>query len=159
MPQERTYTTNDLVNTYIASQKPNHVDFVNYYNGLLTALQKAFDTNVASDEGVESKNRAIHMLFQATIRSFIAIRTPGSTFLDGSLIQKRLEITPIGMDVQRLMGSINEVTEENINLHRALIETLFSYLYKPKVTAVTSQDLYNLGFDDSTEPNLDDYEY
>jgi hypothetical protein len=159
MPKERTYSTKDLINTYIATLKPDHSDFTHYHNQLLIALQKAFHVTITNMEGVERNKRAIYMLFQSVIRSFIAIQHPGSRFVDGSLIEKQLEASSIGDEVHRVISSINTLTDQNTKLHWELLELLFNYLYSPINTTITSQELYALGFDDATEPNIDDYEY
>lgn len=158
MPKQRIYTPDDLINAYIASQRSDHIDFVNYYNQLLLALQQAFGVIITTYEGVESNNRAIYMLFRSTIHSFTEIRTPGGGFSDASLIEKQLESSPIRVEVHQALDSIQALTENNIQLHRNLIKTLFSYLYNPIVATVASHDLYINGFDDSIEPYRDDYE-
>ncbi|HEU4323650.1 MAG TPA: hypothetical protein VFS21_10925 [Roseiflexaceae bacterium] len=158
MPKDRVYTTKDLIDTYIASQKPSHPDVASYNSGLLDALQRAFGVTIASGDGVQSEKRLLHRLFLAAIRSLMAIRTPGSDFLDGSLIVRQLEASAVGEDVLRTMDSISAATEESRRLHWELIQTLFTYLYEPESTTVTSHDVHSLGFDDSTEPTFTDYE-
>jgi hypothetical protein len=107
MPKDRTYSIKDIILTYITAHQQSHVDFTTYYHNLLTALQKAFGITIITIEGVTTEKRAIYLLFRSALDSFIAIRTPGSTFADASLIEKRLETSEIKNQVQSLLGSID----------------------------------------------------
>ncbi|KAB8333710.1 hypothetical protein SD80_012320 [Scytonema tolypothrichoides VB-61278] len=161
MPKERIYTTKDIIDTYIETQRKHiHDDFTNYYTNLLVALQKAFNITLYSrpQNPPPAEKSGISKLFASTIDSLIAIRTPWSNFLETSVIVMQLEKAgEVGTQVDRISGLIDDMSEQNKKLHEEMLKVLFDYLYRPSKTTVTSQDLYAQGFDDATEPDKNDY--
>lgn len=158
--KETVYTYKDLILLYIATNiepdKYAHIDFYNFKKNLLTNLETAFGVKLSA---TKTNNPALFMLFHATVRSFNSIRTPWSSFLEASLIIKKLEESgELGKKVLELTENIDELASSSMKAHEEMIDTLFEAIFGIIDKTVSSEDLKNLGFDDSTHPKPEDYE-
>lgn len=151
------YDYRQLVLTYIQTMRNDHIhaDFKNYYARLLTLLEQVFEVDFSSPP---SSQRALWMLFQATVSSYLSLRTPWSNFLEAGLIVKRIEqLGSQGEKIFQLSTQIEELEQSSREAHLQLIYELFERIYGKRDLVVTSQDLKARGFDDSKEPQITDY--
>jgi hypothetical protein len=160
MIMEKRYDRAALIQAYIATKEPyGHEDIKRFNAERLNALEQAFGLSLASDGVRKTENNALWMLFRATVDSYLSIRTPGSNFMDGSLIMHQLE--KLAERAQPLMdnwAAINAAAEASREAHLHMLDELFKLLWGEIDTVVTSERLRPLGFDDSQEPNWLDYE-
>ena len=141
------HTKADRVNEDPAVQR-----WLAYHALLDTALQELLGTRLTREEAVaragskgEFYGGALWILFEATIRSYIAIRTPMTGFLEFS----NGEVYEI---YER--SGIDKLTEENKAAHWSLLYELFQRMYGKVETVVTSEMLLAAGVDDSQEAQM-----
>ncbi|WP_110518470.1 hypothetical protein [Herpetosiphon llansteffanensis] len=157
---EKYYNRMALIEAYITNQNPyGHEDIRRFNTRRLAALEQAFDLNI-SEAGIKNKaNRHLWRLFSATIDSYRSIRTPGSNFMDGSLIMKQIDT--LGTQAATLCShwqAIDSAAAASKHSHLAMLDELFKLLWGEISLVVTSQQLKQRGFDDTQEPNWLDYE-
>jgi hypothetical protein len=160
MPQGKTYTIKDVINVYIQAQREDHIhpDFRDYYTRLLKALEDLFQITFTTPENAPPGKRAGYMLFTATVRSLLALRTPWSSCMEAGLIIRRLEEAgTIGQDILATSQQIDHSVQQNRLLHEKMLLQLLEYMYGERPMTFTSEDLFNKGFDDSSEPKWSDY--
>ena len=157
MDSSASYGYRELIQTYIQTQRNNHIhpDFKNHYSGLLTQLEQLFEVDFASPP---SSGLALWILFQATIASYLSLRTPWSGFLEVGLIVKKIrDLGSQGEKILPQITQIEEVTQTSQELHLHLLSDLFECIYGKRDLVVTSQDLAARSFDTSKEPQAADY--
>ena len=151
------YDYRELIQTYIQTQRNDHrhPDFKNYYTELLTQLEQLFEVDFSSPP---SSQRALWMLFRATIDSYLSLRTPWNRFLEAGLLVQKIEA--LGSEGEKIFTcskQIEEVTQTSRELHLQLLSDLFECMYGKRDLVVTSQELTAIGFDPSKEPQITDY--
>jgi hypothetical protein len=160
MIMEKRYDRAALIQAYIATKEPyGHEDFKRFYAERLAALERAFGLSLASEGVRNTEYNALWMLFRAAVDSYLSIRTPGSGFMDGSLIMRQLE--KLAERAQPLIDhsdAITAATDASRQAHLGMLDELFKVLWGEIDTVVTSEQLRQLGFDDALEPNWLDYE-
>ncbi|ABX07886.1 hypothetical protein Haur_5259 (plasmid) [Herpetosiphon aurantiacus DSM 785] len=151
---DKRYDRTTLIHAYIATKAPpGHDDVARFTAARLAALEQAFDLRLTWEGVTNQDNRALWMLFTSTVRSYLSIRTPGSDFLDGSLLMRRLDA--LGDDARPLMAAwetITTATTAREQAHLTMLDELFRLLWGEITTVVTSDQLRALGFDDAHEP-------
>jgi hypothetical protein len=156
---DKRYDRAALIQDYIATKEPpGHEDFTRFTAARLAALEQAFDLRLSRDGVTNQDNRDLWMLFTATVRSYLSLRTPGSDFLDGSLLMRRLN--DLGEHARPLMAAwetINTATTTSEQAHLVMLDELFILLWGDVTTLVTSDQLKARGFDDAQEPDWLDY--
>jgi hypothetical protein len=157
---DKRYDRAALIQAYIATKDPyGHADIKRFNAERLAVLEQAFDLRLTWEGVTHHDNTDLWMLFTATVRSYLSIQTPGSDFLDGSLLTRRLDA--LGDDAHPLMAAweiINTATAASEQAHLTMLDELFRLLWGAITTVVTSDQLRALGFDDAQEPNWLDYE-
>lgn len=154
---EGDYDYHELMQTYIQTERKDypHPDFQKYYARLLALLAQMFEVDFSSPP---PSQHALWMLFQATVRSYVSLRTPWSNFLEAGLIVQKIEqLGSQGEKICQLSKQIEELTQSSREAHLQLIYDLFTCVYGKRDLIVTSQDLKARGFDDAKEPHLRDY--
>lgn len=158
--ENKRYTYKEFIQAYIAGERNSYVheDFKNYYVGLFNALKNLFGIHFTRDDLPQfpenndllpntHRSHALH-LFHPTIRSYLAIWTPFSGFLEAGGL----------LEVFQVYGlRINQIAEENRKAHLEMLDGLFRKIYGEVDKVFTSEDLMNMGFDDSKEPKIEDY--
>lgn len=159
----RTYTYHDLIDTYIQTQQePIHDDFTTYYTLLLATLEESFEV-ILSEPGIwsdkaEPNAQALWMVFASAVNSYNQLRTPWETILEnGAMLHRIRQWGESGDVVFREVSNIAGLVRQNQHAHRRLIEQLFIMMYGHIDIVRTSEDLRAIGFDDSLEPQLQDY--
>ncbi|KPL90370.1 hypothetical protein [Herpetosiphon geysericola] len=157
---EKHYDRRALLQAYIATQTPyGHEDIRRFNARRLAVLEQAFDLTI-SEAGINNKaNRQLWRLFSATIDSYRSSRTPGSDFMDSSLIMQQLDT--LGTQAAALCShwkAIDSAAAASKHSHLAMLDELFKLLWGNITLVVTSQQLKQRGFDDTQEPNWLDYE-
>ena len=131
-----------------------------YYRQLLAALEKLFNirfTEFSSDLS-SMPSRLFQRHFIHTVESYCQIRSPGSSYLDASLLYSRLEQQgEAGQQAITIGDQIYTLSRENSRLHRELLYHLLVCIYGPIEQVVTSEELREVGFDDTTKPVLSQY--
>jgi hypothetical protein len=156
----KTYDQAALIEAYIAANRTDylHEDFTTYYKALLATLEQAFGLLVSSQGIRRAEVRPLWLLFQSTMRSYLAIKTTRSGFLEAGLLEKRLdELGDEALPIRQAEQTISRLAEESRAAHLQLLADLFTVLFGPLEKVVTSADLQALGFDDSKEPSISDY--
>jgi hypothetical protein len=158
MPNKR-YDYKTLVETYIETKRKHHLheDFKNYYSKLLKHLEVIFKVEISADK---SRDKALWLLFDATIRSYLQITHPWNFFLEDTLINAHLEEQgERGEQIFDLSNRIGEINDESKELHLHMLYSLFEMMFGKVDAVLTSIELKGLGFDDSTEPHTWDAKY
>lgn len=151
------YTRRDLVQAVLDAHPGSKRDLDMFRGGfskdmkahqvrLRDGLLKAFGVDVSS-------HAALNMMLNATLESNAAIRGPMSNFGEASLLVRKLEDT----GVLDKVGEISALNEMSRKAHLEIAEELIG-LMGPTVDRVTSEDLKEIGVDD-TPPNRFDYEF
>ena len=123
------------------------------YHALLdSTLQELLGICLTREEAVartksqgEFYGLSLWILFEATIRSYIAIRTPMTGFLEFSNVRV--------YEVYERSG-IDQLAEKNKAAHWGLLYELFQMMYGEAETVVTSEMLLAAGVDDSQEAQM-----
>ncbi|MEL6268214.1 MAG: hypothetical protein AAFV33_01795 [Chloroflexota bacterium] len=160
---QQTYTYKSLIEAYIETQKKQpHPDFDRYYDARLDALERAFDLPLSEKrmfaDGAPPRAQGLWIIFADAVASYVSIRTPWDTFLESGAVLHRLQ--GWGQHKQKMFEyayRISGIARENQAVHLEMIELLFHMMHGEVDTVVTSDDLLELGFDDTTEPRLVDY--
>jgi hypothetical protein len=158
-PDFKKYDYKALVQTYVESIRKDHLheDFNAYFRALLKVLESIFEVEVAFDD-LSGWMRGVWMLFNATINSYLSIRTPWSGFLEVGRIPETLEQAGNeGKLVLQLGDEIESLSRQSSKAHLEMLYNLFIVMFGERDKVVTSKDLMALGFDDSDEPNRSDY--
>lgn len=156
---DKRYDRAALIQAYIATKEPfGHEDFTQFTAARLAALEQAFDLRLTCDGVTNQDNRDLWMLFTATVRSYLSLRTPGSDFLDGSLLMRRLnDLEEHAHPLMAAWETINTATTTSEQAHLVMLDELFILLWGDVTTIVTSDQLRARGFDDAQEPDWLDY--
>lgn len=153
--QEKRYGYKELIDASIAARRSYvHDDFRIFYTQLFATLQDLFDIHFTVDDVRVTPPPEIHpssilTVFDATIASYLAIRTPWDGFIEAGLGVADL--------AQRYGRAVIDLAAQNRAAHRTLLETLFTLLYGVVDQVFTSADLRAVGFDDGDEPRMSDY--
>jgi hypothetical protein len=157
-PQSKQYDYHSLINAYIDTQAQAfiHPDFEQFYRARLVVLEQAFDVKM-SLEGAPH-NTPLWMLFYATVRYYKRTGHPRDMFLESSLVNSTLDkMGSQGAEIYQLDIELRSVIEQAHSVYQSLLVRLFIAMYGEHPQIFTSDDLKQLGFDDSTEPNTSDY--
>ena len=156
---KRPYDFRVLIEVYIYTRRKNYVhpDFLVYYNGLLQALQRAFDIQL-KPEGLVFRQRILWGLFENTVLSLLQITSPWSGYLEAGLVLKKLDESGVnGQEVHRASAIIGKSNTDSEAAHRDMLYALFVAIYGECNKVLTSEELLLAGFDDSKEPDIKDY--
>ena len=157
---EKRYDRAALIQAYIATTEPyGHEDIKRFNAERLAALEQAFDVRLNFEAVKNSPNRALWMLFHATAKSYLSVRTPRSYFLDDTVVNVALDrLGDQAASMHTYEAAIGRAAETSREAHLGMLDELFRLLWGEIDTVVTSERLRQLGFDDSQEPNRWDYE-
>lgn len=139
----RTYTTHDLIEARIQLQQAKQVgqsDILTYVQTRYTALQTAFGIHFTMEELPATALRGIALLFQSTVDSYLARRTPFTGILEYGLGLSEL--------YDEFHQPFDRIFDQNMLEHWKLLEHLFERWYGNVATTCTSDDLLRFGFDD-----------
>lgn len=156
---KRPYNIRVLIETYIYTKREDfcHPDFATYYASLLEALEGIFGVRLSS-EGLSQNQRILWSLFQNTVKSLLQITNPWAGYLESSLLVRKLEESgEQGQVVEQASAVIRESNRVSEKAHREMLEALFYAIFGERPQEVTSQELLQVGFDDSREPDIQDY--
>ena len=156
---KRPYDYRVLIEAYIYTHREDfvHPDFTAYYASLLKALQGQFRIQL-SYEGLAFPQKVFWMLFQSTLRSLLRITNPWASYLDATLLHRKLEESgELGRIVDRASAAIFEANKVSEAAHREMLDVLFRAIFGECQQVVTSEELLAIGFDDSKEPDMTNY--
>jgi hypothetical protein len=158
----KTYTYHDLIETFIETQRhPIHPDFTRYYGGLLAALEDALGIVLSEpriwERGVPANAQALWTVFASAARAYAAVVSPWDAILESGAMLHRVKQWEEGDTVVRRVSQLSGLARETQVAYMELIELLFHMMYGEVTQVVTSDDLRARGFDDATEPQLQDY--
>jgi hypothetical protein len=156
---KRPYDYRVLIEAYIYTQRKDfvHSDFTNYYASLLKALQTRFGIRLSRD-GLSFDQRVLWSLFANTVGSLLKITSPWSGYLEAGLLHKKLEESgEPGTVVYRASKVIGEANTASDAAHREILYALFHAIFGQCQLVVTSEELREVGFDDSKEPDISNY--
>ena len=135
-----------------------HTDFVTYYQGLLQALEQRFGI-VLTTMPDDSSQRLFRMQLLSARRSYLAASTPTSHLLESSLLILRLEQQgDRGKLVLMLYDEMGDTCKKLKQQHIETMDLLLKCAYGDLDQVFTSQDLLDVGFDDTTQPSPEDYD-
>jgi hypothetical protein len=152
MDQEYDYKS--LIEAYIAAKRKGflHEDFKVFYTTRLAKLEEAFGLRF------DDANKALWMFFDATVRSYYGVYHPSEGFLDDSLINvtlmKQGELGEAAFESSR---RVLDIVEQHRQVVLEMLSDIFVCMFGKVDKVITSADLRELGFDDSTEPRREDY--
>lgn len=154
----RPYDTRVLIEAYVYTQRTDfvHADFGEYYAGLLVALEGLFGLRL-SDEGLSVRQKMVWGLFRKTVRSLLQIPSPWDGYLEAGLMVKTLEQSGAWRVVDQASAVIRESNQTSERAHRDMLHALFTAIFGEGDRVVTSGELRQAGFDDTREPDMDNY--
>lgn len=158
----KTYTYRDLIETFIKTQRhPIHPDFTTYHNGLLAALENTLGIVLSEpriwERGVPANAQSLWTTFAAAARTYAAVQSPWETILESGAMLHRVKQWQEGDEVVRQVSVLSGLARETQAAYMDLIVLLFHMMYGEVTQTVTSDDLRAWGFDDTQEPQLQDY--
>lgn len=156
---KRPYDYKVLVEVYVRTQRKDYVhpDFAAYYQSLCAALEKQFEIRFSAQYFSDSK-AVLWMLFESTVGSLLQITTPWDGFLEASLIVSTLEKSgEAGKRIDHASQTILQATRESRQAHLEMLHELFTLMFGKTDVVVTSEQLAQVGFDDTQEPDITDY--
>jgi hypothetical protein len=160
MIMEKRYDRAALIQAYIDTQQQRylHDDFKHFYAERLAALERAFDVGLNFEAVKNSPNRALWMLFHATAKSYLSVRTPRSYFLEDTIVNTALDrLGDQAAPMHTYEAAIGRAAETSRAAHLGMLDELFKLLWGEIDANVTSEQLRQLGFDDAQEPKKWDY--
>lgn len=156
------YGRRDLVEVYLGAQDRGFGGYYAesstfnaalkaYYVAMLDGLQQLFGLRLHSDDLGSFNHRVLFRLFSATADSFLAQRTPWSSFLEaGLLIQKIDEAGPDGERVMAASQRIDAIIAESRQTHLEMLDAILTVMLGVRAElAFSSADLRALGVDDA----------
>lgn len=127
--------------------------------GVLAGLQTLFGLTLTM-QSISSIPGAVplFMLFNSTVDSCLALRTPWSFFLEEGLLNRRLdEVGSPGVRINEASERIAQLTDQSRQAHLDILaELLRVFLGERSDLVFTSADLRAIDVDD-TPPNMLDY--
>lgn len=156
---KRPYDYRVLIEAYIYTRRKDfvHEDFSIYYASLLETLQARFGLRL-SRERLSFDHSVLWSLFDSTVGSLLEITSPWAGYLEASLLHKKLEeCGELGQVVELASKAIDEANAACEAAHREILYALFRVIFGECRRVVTSEELYEAGFDDSREPDFVNY--
>ncbi|MEU7822792.1 hypothetical protein [Catellatospora sp. NPDC049133] len=163
------YDRGDLVRAYLGAQGegfggyfPDSATFNAalraHHEAMLDGLGQLFGVRLDMDGVGSFDNRVLFMLFSSTARSFLAIRTPWSGFLESSLLVKKIEDAGVnGQHVMAASERIEQLAAQSRQTHLDMLDALAAALLGDRSDATFSaDDLRALGVE-VVGPNPNDY--
>ncbi len=154
-----TYDWQRFIDVYIAATR-SHLDrdIEEYYRDLLGHLEECFGIRVYDWPSLHSEKPSFQHLMQSTIRSYHAITSPTSGYLEAGLLWMRLrEQGEQGTEVIDWLQDIGKLCVDSGEIHKKLIRRLFVLTYGEPERVVTIQELRANGFHHKKEPDYRDY--
>lgn len=126
-----------------------HPDLQTYFVSKARAFRAAFRMPIDSHD-IDRFQRTLQMLFQSSLRSYAAIQTPFSGYLEAPREWEEIR-KQYGPEFGQQVVQMRE-------LHQRFMLALLEKWYGPLTTTVSSEDLLQHGFDDAaTAPDPIDY--
>jgi hypothetical protein len=124
---------------------------------IVSVCSSAYGTTLEIEKLASFDHRLFFMLFNSTVRSCVSLRTPGSSFLEASLLVRKLEQTgETGLRIDQALTRINELTEQSWQTHMDILEDVMGLLLGGRADMTfTSADLAAVGVDDTPPSQLD----
>lgn len=154
----KTYGQREFLLAYIDAQREPypHEDFRVFRQKRLAALERLFRVRISSDT-VVSSHRALFMLFSSTVRSYLDLWGRGRV-LEAGLLERVIDaVDGPEVRIRETQGRIAELKNQCAEEQLALLDSLFSVMWRRLERTVDSADLAAIGFDDSAEPEEWDY--
>ncbi|MEO8179807.1 MAG: hypothetical protein ABI895_13320 [Deltaproteobacteria bacterium] len=146
MTDVRTYDIKAFLGAHIDTVRyvRAHKDLATYYTGLYQALCRAFGFDLTQLPS------PLSIVFKSAVRGHLDTRSPLAGFMEGPPIIGELE--------QRHSQRIGEAVLALREAHIALLLDILEHAHGPLCAKVVdSTKLRELGFDDATFPDPDDY--
>jgi hypothetical protein len=124
---------------------------------VLAGLQTLFGLTLDMASFRSTPGGALFMLFNSTVRSCLALRTPWSFYHETGLIDRKLdEAGDAGARVTEASDRITRLTDESRQAHLDILDQLLSVFLGERADLVfTSADLLAAGVDDTPPSSLD----
>lgn len=149
------YDYRSLIEAIIEGRRHHvHGDFTRFYEDLRDTLSRLLEV----DYDERDSRSDFRILFDTTIGSYLAIKTPWDGYLDATLLHRRIQETgEPGKKIDELSGQIVALNKQKKELHLKMLYVLFEMMHGTATKVITSKDLLRVGFDDSSEPQIQDY--
>ncbi|WP_430781713.1 hypothetical protein [Actinoplanes sp. G11-F43] len=130
-----------------------------HYVSLLAGLQQLFEVRLDGGAGANAKP-VLFMLFRSTADSLLALRTPYSSFLESSLIDRKLrDEGERGARVDRAFNRIRVAVAEAREGHLEMLDALMAAMLGDRADlTVTDEDVRAAGVDIRPEPDPANFE-
>lgn len=169
----RSYSLRDLAETYVLAQA-NWTDPIGGYDKentaynaalrkyrerLLAALEDLYGQRLEMKEMVEiPRGTVLFMHFKRTVSSCLALRTPGSAFLEPGLLQRSLEAAgEPGRRVVDTSARIDKLMNLSREAHLDILEDLLRILVGGNADLVfTADELGSMGVE-AAPPSIEEY--
>jgi hypothetical protein len=126
-----------------------------HHQQILSGLQDLF--GVTLEPTIPAEHRPLFVLFESTIASLDAARTPWDDHPEAGLIHQRLEETGQSQAIAAASDRIKDLVAQSREAHLDILTAVLEPILGDRATKVfTSADLRNIGIDD-TPPNSTDY--
>jgi hypothetical protein len=159
----KTYSAETLIETVIEAARTDlPTDYTDYYTRLLSALEVAFEVILSEPliwtDDAPREAQALWTIFMSAVASYNSIQRPWDMILESGAMLHRLR--QWGEDADPVFSTVSHIaglTRQNQEAHMDLLRYLLSLMYGDIDDIITSEDLREMGFDDSAEPKLKDF--
>jgi hypothetical protein len=121
---------------------------------VLEGLERLFGIRLNDQTPISVQNSLFVSLFRSTVRSYLAVQTPWSEYLDASLLVVQLRaVSDLFARVDQQSRHIEGLRKEMREAHVDLLDVLMSHLLGERAgLTFTSEDLRAVGVDDRRRP-------
>ncbi|TSA87872.1 hypothetical protein FNU79_01080 [Deinococcus detaillensis] len=166
--QPGVYDLRSLLKSYAASQdEQEYPEMREYHARFYDALCKTLGTSVVEiitipnqitvvTDKVDSRKQILYRHFRSTVRSYLALTTPYSGYLEAGLLHKTIEeLGDQGQKIQDIEKILMEHASALTKCHLDSMEAMFTVLYGVIERQVTRDELLSYGFDPQQRPDID----
>ncbi|MEP7289705.1 MAG: hypothetical protein ABI947_28470 [Chloroflexota bacterium] len=160
----KNYTYKELLETYLKLPQVSgiHPDFQDYYSGLLMTLEILFDVKVDIGRPGSRSGRdwTLAVVYDNLIKRIRAGYVSGS-WMEGGPYVTLFDMAEQNPERKIALQVFNNVIEQERHLRQSyyeLLYQLFDIFFGKTDLRFTSEDLLRVGFDDSKEPDIKDYD-
>ena len=147
----------DGVGGYLPEEDQYNEALRTYHRQVLEGLERLFGIRLGERAPFGVQQASFMSLFWSTVRSYLAVQTPWSGYLEEGLLVLHLRaaggdlFARVDQQSRRIEGLRKEMREAHLDLLDALVRHL---LGERADLTFTSEDLRNVGVDDRRRPQL-----
>jgi hypothetical protein len=163
----KTYDYKDLIDAHVKIPQRDyiHVDFRNYYTELVAKLEQLFEVKLLTPDSMPANYDSSHwplwVLFENTVDAIRRSGVEGSGWIEGGPYASLWRLKESNPQADKAIVTLEDVRAKEAILkqqYRQLLYDLFAVFFGKTELRFTSADLLKIGFDDTKEPQLNEYD-